>query len=122
MKKVIIFLILIVSGTVYVSCDSNTYKEIATVTNPTYTDNIAPVFKSNCTSCHSEAGSRSDSPLETYEQVKASVELAPGDGGILCYIDDPSACFTETIMPPTGRMPQTTIDMIKLWKEQGFAQ
>ncbi len=118
MKKLVILLLVLVAGMVYVSCESNTYSEVSYVANPTYNDNIEPLFKSQCISCHKDD---LQSPnLTTYEEVKASVDVNPGEGGVLCYIDDPSQCFTTTIMPPTGRMPQTTIDMIKRWKEQGY--
>lgn len=128
MKKIISTIIIVVFlGTLYVSCDSKTYEDIETppvvITNPTYTANIGPIFQDKCVSCHSN-GLQSPN-LTTYDEVKASVELAPGDGGVLCYIDNPAACFSEKIMPPVsngGRMPQATIDLIKLWKEQGFAQ
>jgi len=119
MKKIIIALMTIGFATTFISCESNTYAEVATVTNPTYTDNIEPVFRTQCISCHKNDEQFPN--LTTYEEVKASVEINPGEGGVLCYIDDPSQCFSSDIMPPTGRMPQTTIDMIKLWKTQGFA-
>jgi hypothetical protein len=120
MKKVIfIIFIMVIMNLAITSCESNTYAEVAYVANPTYNDNIEPLFRSQCISCHKND---EQSPnLTTYDEVKASVEINPGEGGVLCYIDDPSQCFSSHIMPPTGRMPQTTIDMIKRWKEQGYA-
>jgi hypothetical protein len=116
MKKVI-FLILVVSGLVIYSCDSTTYDEISAVTNPTYAKNIAPLMASKCTNCHSPNSSNDQQPyLNNYTEVKEQVE----NGDVLCIIDDPQQCFYSDIMPPEGRMPQATIDMINLWKDQGF--
>jgi hypothetical protein len=118
MKKIIILFIAIASGIVYVSCESNTYSEVSYVANPTYKDNIEPLFKSQCIACHKN--DQQSPNLTTYDEVKESVDVPPGDGGVLCYIDNPTQCFATTIMPPTGRLPQTTIDMIKRWKQQGY--
>ena len=119
MKKITILLaIILVCIFASTSCESNTYSEISTVTNPTYTKNIKPLFDSQCVTCHKNDDQFPN--LTTYDEVKLSVDTNPAEGGVLCYIDDPSQCFSDNIMPPTGRMPQTTIDMITLWKTQGY--
>jgi hypothetical protein len=121
MKKISHFLSLCITfGILFVSCQSITYDELATVSKPSYSKNIQPIIAANCTSCHGENGIRSDAPYETYEQVKAGCQVQ--NGGILCVIDDATACGFERIMPPTGRMPQTTIDLIKQWASEGFEQ
>jgi hypothetical protein len=112
MKKIIIFSILL-AGSLFTSCNSNTYDEISFVANPTYVANVGPIIKSSCSGCHS-GGSRFPN-LETYAEVKEAIS----NGDLICRIDDPSVCFGK-IMPESGRMPQTTIDMIKLWRDQGF--
>lgn len=95
-----------------VSCESNTYNEITeTTTNPTYTKNIAPIVKANCVSCHS--GNSQFPNLETYAEVKESTQ----NGDLICRIDQSQAC--GSVMPPSGLMPQTTIDMFLLWQQQG---
>lgn len=106
---------MILTGTAIIlsSCESNTYKEISVVANPTYSANVGPIIKSNCLSCHS--GGSQFPNLETYAEVKD----ATLNGNLLCRIDDPSVCF-GSIMPTSGRMPQTTIDLIKLWGVQGY--
>jgi mono/diheme cytochrome c family protein len=97
------------------SCQSNTYEDISpkNVTNPTYAKNIKPIFDANCVSCHSDGGSGQSPNLETYEQVKNGCE----NGKVICRIDDQSC---GEVMPQAGRMPQSTIDLIKLWEAQGF--
>jgi hypothetical protein len=110
MKKIIIVLILM-TGVFILSCESNTYNEISvTATNPTYTANVEPVMKANCISCHSAGGTFPT--LTTYAQVKASTST----GSLLCRIDQ--SC--GSVMPPNGALTTPTIDMIKLWKQQGF--
>lgn len=112
MKKIIIFLI-VLTGVLVVSCESNTYDEISYVPNPTFSANIGPIIKTNCGSCHS--GGKQFPNLESYAEVKDAIL----NGNLLCRIDAPDTCF-GSIMPTSGRMPQTTIDMIKLWQTQGY--
>ena len=111
MNKIKIFLIL-VSATFVVSCTSHTYDEISLpVANPTYSVNIEPVFKANCTECHNSG--EQFPPLENYTEVRAATE----NGKVLCRIDGKSC---GSIMPPSGRMTQGTINMINLWATNGY--
>lgn len=109
MKKIQLFLMLI-SSALLVSCETTTYEALsAPPTNPTYTANIAPVIKANCTGCH---GSQFPT-LENYAQVKE----ATLNGDLICRIDQTQAC--GRVMPQSGPMSRTTIDMIILWQQQG---
>ena len=110
MKKIKIFLMII--GTVFVvSCESNTYDQISVpVTNPTYVANVQPVIRANCTGCHNSGGQFPN--LGTYDQLKTVIVT----GKVICKID--GSC--GSIMPTGGKMPQGTIDMIKLWTANGF--
>jgi mono/diheme cytochrome c family protein len=105
----------IVASTLF-SCQSNTYDDISpkNVTNPTYAKNIKPIFDANCVSCHSQLGTGQYPNLEVYSEVKDGCE----NGNVICRIDQ--TCGGD-VMPPAGRMPQKTIDLIKLWKSQGYA-
>ena len=114
MKKVIVFLVILTTGSIFNSCESSTYGDISVVANPTYTANIGPIVHSTCAGCH-YAGKQSPD-LENFAQVKDAIE----NGDLLCVIDNPSVCFYSSIMPQSGRMPQTTIDMFKLWANQGY--
>lgn len=112
MKKVIILLVLI-SGMLIVSCESNTTQEIqGVVTNPTYNANVAAVFTAKCIGCHSAGAQYPD--LDTYANVKDAIQ----NGTVICRIDD-LACGGD-VMPTDGKMDQNIIDMIKLWRDQGF--
>jgi hypothetical protein len=51
--------------------------------------------------------------METYSQVRAATE----NGDLICRIDDQSC---GSVMPQSGRMPQTNIDIIKKWADNGY--
>lgn len=92
-----------------VSCESKTYADIQPAfTNPTYSVNIKPVISANCLSCHN--GDQFPN-LSTYEQLKTVAQ----NGNFLCKIN--GTC--GEVMPPTGKMPQSTVDMLNLWVKQG---
>ena len=114
MKKIKFSIIALVILSIYtvVSCESNTYEEIkgSNSANPTYLTDVKPIFDSNCVSCHS-TGAQSPA-LDNYNSAK----IATLNGNVVCRIDDQSC---GSVMPQSGRMPQTTIDVIKLWKQQG---
>lgn len=117
MKRIILATVLVVlvsAGLVFSSCESKTYDEISEiVTNPTYSSNVKKVIDKNCISCH--AGDSQYPNLENYEEVKSAIE----NDNLICKIDDLADC-SGGIMPTSGRMPQSTIDMIKLWRDQGL--
>ena len=116
MKKIVLTAILGVLftlGFVFYSCESNTYDEISSISNPTYRANISPLFRTTCVSCHSNDSQLPN--LDTYEDVKDNIE----NGILICKIDNPAGCYGG-IMPQSGRMPQSIIDMVKLWRDQGF--
>jgi hypothetical protein len=83
--------------------------------NPTttnYTDNVRPVMQSSCVGCHSSPPvNGAPFALVNYTQVNqrassilSRMSLQSGAGGA---------------MPPSGRLPQTTIDVIQQWITDG---
>ena len=116
MRKIFLTAILAVMVTIAFvlnSCESKTYEDISDSSeNPTYTKNIKNVIVNNCYPCHSDAGENFPK-METYEQTKDAAQ----NGNMICRIDDQSC---GSVMPQQGRMPQTTIDLIKLWVSQGY--
>lgn len=111
MKKIKIFLTLL-SSAWFISCESNTYSEISNLTaNPTYEANVAPIIKNNCVNCH--FGTSQYPNLETYEGVKNACLVS----NLICRIESES-CGAK--MPLGGSLPQTDIDVIKLWETNGF--
>lgn len=111
MKKRIVFLIISI-GLFFASCESNAYGDISVVTNPTYNANIGPIIAATCAGCHS--GNSQYPNLENYNQVKEAAE----NGNLLCRIDQSESC--GSVMPQSGAMPQSTINMFKLWASQGY--
>ena len=97
-----------------VSCDSNTYDEIAgVVENPTYQANVKGIMEDKCNSCHNpEYGQEPN--LQTYDLVKVACE----NGSLLCKIE--GSC--GSIMPTEGKMPKARIDIIQNWALQGYVE
>lgn len=97
-----------------VSCDSNTYEEIAgVVENPTYEANVKGIVEDKCNSCHNpEYGE--EPYLQTYEMVKDACE----NGRLICKIE--GSC--GSIMPTEGKMPKARIDIIQNWALQGYVE
>ncbi len=100
----IVFLIL--------SCESNTYSEISVVAaKPTYKSNIEALVTAECNSCHSiDAGQYP--ALDSYIALKEACQT----GNVLCRIK--GTC--GDIMPTSGKMLQSKIDLIQLWATNGF--
>ncbi len=116
MKKIKIVL-MVISGLFLVSCESSTVQDISVaVTNPTYGANIKEVMTSKCTGCHSRGEQFPD--LVTYSEVKNAAET----GNLLCSLD--ASCISGVRrMPLEGEaLPDATINMIKLWAEQGYKE
>jgi hypothetical protein len=117
MKKIFLTAIIAVIATiafVFNACESKTYDDISEkAENPTYSKNVGPLISNTCTGCHSNDSQYPN--LENYADVKDAIE----NGNLICRIDKPSDC-NGNIMPQQGRMPQSSIDMVKLWRDQGF--
>jgi hypothetical protein len=109
--KALKLIFIIAIGFVF-SCESNTYEEISgEIENPTYTINVKSIIDNNCLSCHSSSGGEFPT-METYLQVKNVAQ----NGNMICRIDDQSC---GSVMPQSGRMPQTKINTIKKWTNNG---
>ena len=115
--KTIKKLFLLLGFVFLISCTSNTYEQISPKldanTIPTYVKDFKPLIESKCIGCHGAATSQAQyPPLDTYIQVKTATEA----GNILCRIN--GAC--GEVMPPSGKLPQTSIDIIKKWSVTGY--
>lgn len=110
MKKILVVLLLTVC---LVSCETRTYDDIsgASVPNPTYVANVKQIVALNCLECHS-SGIRYPN-LETYDEVKLQIS----NGNLLCRISGQS-CGDR--MPLGGQLPQSQIETISLWAQNGF--
>jgi hypothetical protein len=104
--------IFIIGICIIFSCESYTYEEISgEIENPTYNANVKSIIDNNCLSCHSSSGGEFPT-MQTYLQVKDVAQ----NGLMICRIDDQSC---GSVMPQSGRLPQTKINTIKKWLING---
>lgn len=103
-----------------VSCSSNTYEEVSAKIPdvPTYVTDIKPLIDTNCKSCHGANTSQAQyPPLDTYADVKGATDATLG-GSVLCRIQNTCGL----VMPMSGQLPQTKIDLVKKWSVTGFIE
>lgn len=82
-----------------------------------YNDNIQSVINNNCVSCHSSPPvNGAPFSLTTYTQVKNRA----GSGVLLAAISRQTG--EARAMPPEGRLPQATIDLVEQWIEDGLLE
>lgn len=80
----------------------------------TYNANIKALIDNNCLSCHSDpTRNGAPFPLATFEQVDIRAE----NGSLLIALNKQTG--EAAAMPPSGRLPQSTIDLIAQWIEDG---
>lgn len=96
---------------------------IADPKNPTYDDDIAPILRQHCNSCHNTDKMRGGLDASTFSALKAG-----GSSGEVIAVGDPdksrlytlTAHTAEPKMPPnSNKIDQAKIDLLKLWIEQG---
>ncbi|NJB70140.1 putative membrane protein [Saonia flava] len=80
----------------------------------TYNANIKSIIDGNCLGCHSNPP-RNGAPfsLTTYEQVKTRAD----NGSLLSSLSKQTS--ENGSMPPANRLPQSTIDLIEQWIQDG---
>ncbi|HEY4628923.1 MAG TPA: cytochrome c [Flavobacterium sp.] len=116
---------LAISTILMVSCSSGSESDLSPSPNPnpdpnpvtiTYTNTIKSIISTNCTSCHgSNPSNGANGSLDTYARVKASAE------NIIDRIS--RAQGAAGMMPQNGsRLPQSTIDKIIAWKNNGYIE
>jgi hypothetical protein len=78
----------------------------------TYTDNISQIMQSACIGCHSSPPvNGAPFALVNFSQVNQRA------GDILNAMSRQSG--TPNAMPPSGRLPQATIDLVERWINDG---
>ena len=83
----------------------------------TYNDNIKSIISSNCLSCHSSPPvNGAPFSLTTYSEVKTRAE----SGLLLTAISRQTS--EARAMPPSGRLPQATIDLVEQWITDGLLE
>jgi uncharacterized membrane protein len=116
------FFIVLLFTSVLVSCtDDNpeTLSDVKPITGlATYNQNVKSIIDNNCVVCHATTPvNGAPMSLVTYDQVKNAVL----NRGLLTRISLENG--DSSLMPKGGpRLPQTTIDIIKKWKEDGLLE
>lgn len=83
----------------------------------TYQGEIKAIVGANCLGCHSSPPvNGAPFPLMTYPQVRQVAE----SGLLLTAIGRQTGELRA--MPPPGRLPQATIDLVEKWIEQGLLE
>jgi uncharacterized membrane protein len=84
----------------------------------TYNQNVKSIIDNNCVVCHATVP-KNGAPMSlvTYDQVKEAVL----NRGLLTRISLENG--NSSLMPKGGpRLPQTTIDVIKKWQQDGLLE
>jgi hypothetical protein len=84
--------------------------------NVTYTNSIAPIFSSNCgtnNSCHSASIAEGGVILDNYAGA-----IQADHNQLISSIEHTS----EPIMPPSGKLSDCNINLIKIWVLNGKPQ
>jgi len=86
-------------------------EDVTPYTGPvvTYTSHVKSYIDNNCVGCHGSSGGVS---LGTYAEVKSEADA----GRILARAINGSGSGP---MPPSGLMPQETLDTLQFWLDQG---
>ncbi|WP_143542407.1 hypothetical protein [Robiginitalea sediminis] len=79
-----------------------------------YADDIRPIFTANCNSCHGDPPTQqAPMSLTTLQEVISAVN----DRNLLTRLNSASSP-----MPPAGRLPLATRQLIADWVDQGFPE
>jgi len=80
-----------------------------------YEDDIKPIMQTSCVSCHaSPPVNGAPFALVTYDQVRQR------SSRVLATMDRQSG--SPGAMPPSGRLPQATIDIVAQWISDGMPE
>ena len=105
-----------------ISCTNASENDLIDQVDPdvviTYTEQIKPIFDSNCVACHSNpAINGAGVPLTTLSEVQSSIE----NTNLIDRINRQSG--EGGFMPLGGsRIPQASIDLIIQWQTERFAE
>lgn len=106
-------------GFIVISCTNDSSDDFP---NPipqevNYSDHVKGIMTNNCLACHNSGPNPiGPFPLETYDQVREETE----NGNLLFRIQLPPG--DRLVMPQSGKMSQTNIDIIIKWADQGYLE
>ncbi len=119
--KSINLLILIFSLILLFRCSSDNQSDLIEEQDPgtsiTYSSTIQSIINNNCVGCHSNPPQNgAPFPLTDFDQVFTRANNGQLLRSISRQTGEPRA------MPPSGRLPQATIDLVELWIEEGIKE
>ncbi len=112
---------LILSMLLLFGCSNDSIEDLFEEQDPnipvTYENTIEPIINNNCIGCHSNPPQNgAPFPLTNFEQVFLRADNGQLIRAISRQTGEPRA------MPPSGRLPQPTIDQIEQWIENGLEE
>ena len=114
MKNFISFCLLIL---LFSNCTSDSTDDLTTPAPAaiTYDSNIKSIINTSCATsgCHNSASNSAGLTLENYSQVRNAF-MNRNALGRMENVNAP--------MPPPGNLPNTTIQIIKNWRDQGYLE
>ncbi len=118
-KKTGLLLIILAFG--FSSCTNDSESDLIEITDPnetvTYAGEVEAIIRSNCLACHSDPPRNgAPFPLSNFEQLRQRAE----SGAVLRAIQKQTG--EAGAMPPSGRLPQATIDLIDQWIQDGLLE
>lgn len=118
MRKEILIVTLI--GLLLGSCTNDSESDLREPESPpvaSYEGSIRQVISNNCVGCHQDPPiNGAPFALNTYNRVRDKTEK----GNLLVAIKRQTG--ETAAMPPAGRLPQVTIDLIEQWADEGFLE
>ncbi len=106
-----VWLVCVVSTTAARRVEAQTQKKASMTDEVSYTNDIRPIVKNFCTTCHAGNTPEGEFVLTSYDDVRKHVEK----GELLKRIND-----ADDPMPQNGLMPTYMRRLFKVWAEQGF--
>ncbi|MDJ0645371.1 MAG: hypothetical protein QNJ57_05230 [Flavobacteriaceae bacterium] len=112
-----IILISLITVLFLASCSSDSEDDITPPPQGaiTYDDNVRAIINNNCLACHIDPPvNGAPFPLTNYDQVSSRAAQ------ILTAISRQAGAAGA--MPPSGRLPQATIDIVDQWIQDGLLE
>ena len=113
-----VYLFLAVSVVFLIACSNDSEDDLTEPINSegpvTYVGDVQSIMSNNCTSCHgSPTSNGAPMPLTTFSEVVNAVNTR----GLIGRMD-----ATTNTMPPSGKLPQTIVDVVKQWETDGLLE
>lgn len=92
-----------------------------------FATDVQPIFNANCVGCHGANGGLDLSAGNSYGNLVGvtsptygTVRVVAGDGGASLLLSKMRGeAGTGNVMPPTGALPNDTLDVVERWIDEG---